>query len=79
MYEGWTRLLIVFLTHPGIIVSIPAKGFALSWARGLLQAAVAVAMHVPSEMKTSQLIQYLYWFAFLGWVWIKVEIADKSA
>lgn len=78
MYEGWTRLLIVFLTHPGILVSMPASGIMMLWGRGLLQAGIVLAMHGASETKMSQIIQYLYWGALLFWAWIKVEIADKS-
>jgi hypothetical protein len=78
MYTGWTRLLIVFLTHPGVIVSVPASGMLMLWGRGLLQASVVLAMHSASETKMSQLVQYLYWAALLMWTWIKVEVADKS-
>jgi hypothetical protein len=78
MYTGWTRLLIVFLTHPGLLVSVPASGMLMLWGRGLLQASVVLAMHGASETRMSQIVEYLYWGTFLFWAWIKVEVADKS-
>jgi hypothetical protein len=78
MYQGWTRLLIVFLTHPGILMDVPATGIMFLWARGLLQAAIVLVLHLGSEGKMSQIIQYAYWLVLMGWAWIKVEIADKS-
>ena len=77
MYEGLTRLLIVFLTHPGILVSIPANGIAFSWLRGLLQASLVLVLHIASDTSSSVLVQYFYWLFFLGWVWLKVEMADR--
>jgi hypothetical protein len=78
MYQGWTRLLIVFLTHPGILLDVPATGILMQWGRGLLQAAIVLVLHLGSEGQMSLMIQYVYWFVLLGWIWIKVEIADKS-
>jgi hypothetical protein len=78
MYEGWTRLLIVFLTHPGILVSVPATGMLMLWGRGLLQASIVLTMHSAAETKSSQLVQYVYWGVLILWTVIKVEIADKS-
>lgn len=79
MYEGWTRLLIVFLTHPGILVTQPATGFGFLWGRGLLQASVVLAMHGASEGKWRDIVGYGYWGVLAMWVYIKVAVASKMA
>ena len=78
MYEGWTRLLLVFLTHPGIVINVPATGTGFSWLRGLLQAGIVLGMHGASEGKWKQLVEYLYWGAFALWSYIKVQLALKK-
>lgn len=77
MYTGWTRLLIVFLTHPGILISQPAAGIGFLWARGILQASVVLAMHAASEGKWKDIVGYGYWAALWLWVYIKVKMAQK--
>lgn len=79
MYEGWTRLLLVFLTHPGILISQPATGIGFLWLRGLLQAGVVVAMHAASEGKWKDIVGYAYWALFGTWALLKVEVASKTA
>jgi hypothetical protein len=63
MYQGWTRLLIVYLTHPGVLVPIPGKGL-WSWARGLWQASWVMVMHSFSEGSRSLIASLVYWFFF---------------
>ena len=73
MYEGLTRLLIIFFTHPGILVSIPATGMGYSWARGLFQAAMVLVLHSPSEGKVSfsYTMQVVYWMILGIWLYVK--------
>lgn len=78
MYEGLTRLLIVFLTHPGILISVPATGIGFLWLRGLLQASVVLALHGASETKWNQIVQYAYWGVLALWTYIKVQMTLKS-
>ena len=78
MYEGWTRLLIVFLTHPGVVVPMPATGIGFLWARGLLQASLVLAMHGASEGKWKDIVGYVYWAALGLWAYLKVKIAQKG-
>jgi hypothetical protein len=78
MYEGWTRLLIVFLTHPGIIVPIPAPGM-WSWIRGLWQASWVLVMHSFSEGTKNILAAITYWLVLFGMVYIQVAIALAKA
>lgn len=75
MYEGWTRLLIVFLTHPGVLVPIPAEGL-WTWARGLWQASWVMILHSFSEnSKWKQLAEMSYWIVLFVMVYIQVAIA----
>jgi hypothetical protein len=75
MYEGWTRLLIVFLTHPGVLVPIPAEGL-WTWARGLWQASWVMILHSFSEnSKWKQLAEMSYWLFLFVMVYIQVAIA----
>jgi hypothetical protein len=72
MYEGWTRLLIVFLTHPGIMLTIPATGFLMQWGRGLWQASWVMVMHSFSEGSKSQLASWTYVGALLAWGYVQI-------
>lgn len=75
MYEGWTRLLIVFLTHPGVLVPIPAEGL-WTWVRGLWQASWVMILHSFSEnSKWKQLAEMSYWIVLFVMVYIQVAIA----
>jgi hypothetical protein len=74
MYKGWTRLLIVFLTHPGVLVPIPVEGLA-TWARGLWQASWVLILHSFSEGKWVQLAELTYWIILFIMVYIQVAIA----
>jgi hypothetical protein len=78
MYEGWTRLLIVFLTHPGIILPIPAPGM-FSWLRGVWQASFVLLMHSFSEGTKSFLAQMVYWAVLFMTAYIQVAIALAQA
>jgi hypothetical protein len=74
MYEGWTRLLIVYLTHPGVLVPIPAPGM-YSWIRGLWQASWVMVMHSFSEGTKNLLAAVVYWGLVFIMVYIQVAIA----
>jgi hypothetical protein len=73
MYEGWTRLLIVFLTHVLIVGALPSSGILFSILRGLVQASAVVTLHLASETTLAVVTEYLYWAAFVFWVYLKVE------
>jgi hypothetical protein len=74
MYEGWTRLLIVFLTHPGVLVPFPAEGL-YTWARGFFQATVALIMHSFSDGNKNQIASMVYWVILIVMAYIQVAIA----
>ena len=74
MYEGWTRLLIVFLTHPGVLVPIPAEGL-WAWVRGLWQASWVMVLHSFSEGKWTQLASMVYWAVLVIATYLQVAIA----
>ncbi len=78
MYEGWTRLLIVFLTHPGIIIPIPAPGM-FSWLRGIWQASWVTVMHTYSEGSRSFIASMVYWGVLFMMVYIQAAIALAEA
>lgn len=73
MYEGWTRLLIVYLTHPGVIINIPVTGL-WTWFRGLWQAAWVLVMHSFSEGRNSFFASVVYWIVLLAKVYINVQL-----
>jgi len=74
MYEGWTRLLIVFLTHPGVLFPIPAPGM-YSWIRGLWQASWVMVMHSFSEGNKNLIASIVYWGILFTMLYIQVAIA----
>ena len=78
MYEGWTRLLIVYLTHPGVILPIPVTGM-WTWIRGLWQASWVMVMHSFSEGNKNQLASLVYWAVLLIMAYIQVAIALAQA
>ena len=78
MYEGWTRLLIIFLTHPGVLVPIPAPGM-WSWIRGLWQASWVMVMHSFSEGTKNTLAALVYWALLFMMVYIQVALALAKA
>ena len=78
MYEGTVALLIVFLTHPGILIPIPAPG-VFSWPRGLLQAGTVIFMHSFSDGPNATLFSMLYWIILFVWAYIYVAIALARA
>lgn len=73
MYEGWTRLLIVYLTHPGVIIDIPVTGL-WAWFRGLWQASWVLVMHSFSEGKNSFFASVVYWLVLLAKVYVNVQL-----
>jgi hypothetical protein len=74
MYDGWTRLLIIFLTHPGIVVPIPVVGL-WAWARGLWQASWVMIMHSFSEGNKNVIASMAYWIVMIVMGYIEVAIA----
>ena len=78
MYEGWTRLLIVYLTHPGVVLPIPVTGM-WTWIRGLWQASWVMVMHSFSEGNKNQLASLVYWAVLLIMAYIQVAIALAQA
>jgi len=79
MYEGWTRLLIVFLTHPGVLLPIPVTGVLYLWARGLWQASWVMILHSFSEGKWNQLASIAYWMVLIGMTYFQVAIVLADA
>jgi hypothetical protein len=75
MYEGLTRLLIVFLTHPGVLVPIPVTGVIYLWVRGLWQATWVLILHGFSEGGWKQIAELTYWMLLVVMVYIQVAIA----
>lgn len=73
MYEGWTRLLIVFLTHVLIVGFLPSSGIIFAILRGLLQAGAVVTLHLASETTQRIFGEYAYWAALVFWIYLKVE------
>ena len=78
MYEGWTRLLIVFLTHPGVLIPIPAEGL-WTWPRGLWQASVVMILHSFSGGKWKDMASLVYNGVLVVMVYIQVAIALADA
>lgn len=78
MYEGWTRLLIVFLTHPGVLVPIPSIGM-MAWIRGLWQASWVMVMHSFSEGDKNYLASMTYWIVLcvMAYIQIAIELAKS--
>ena len=74
MYTGYTALLIVFLTHPGVLIPIPADGM-LTWVRGIWQASWAMVMHSFSEGPKNWMASMVYWGVFLMWAYIRTALA----
>lgn len=75
MYEGWTRLLIVFLTHPGVLLPIPVTGVLYLWARGLWQASWVMILHSFSEGSKNKLAEMVYWGVLIAMAYMQVAIA----
>ena len=78
MYTGYTSLLIVFLTHPGVLIPIPLTGL-WTWIRGLWQASWVLVMHSFSEGKRSFMATMVYWAILYAWAYIYVAIALAQA
>jgi hypothetical protein len=74
MYEGWTRHLIVYITHLGILATVPVTGVLYLWARGLLHASVVVGLHGFSEGKWRQLAEMVYWMVLVVATYLQVAI-----
>lgn len=78
MYEGWTRLLIVFLTHPGVLIPIPVSGL-MSWPRGLWQASWVMVLHSFSDGTKKELASIVYWGILIVMIYIQLAIALAQA
>jgi hypothetical protein len=79
MYTGYTALLIVFLTHPGIVIPIPGPGLPGSWLRGLFQASWTMVMQSFSEGSRSYMASMVYWVVLYMWGYIYIAIALAEA
>jgi hypothetical protein len=71
MYGTLTSLLIVFLTHPGTLVTIPAPGL-YSWLRGLWQATWVLVMQSFSDGKTAFFAEVAYGAIFVMWASVQL-------
>lgn len=72
MYGVKTSLVLVFLTHPGILLPISAPG-AWSWLRGLWQASWATGLQAFSEGKYSFWAEVVFAAIFLLWTGVQVS------
>ena len=81
MYEGYTRLIIVYLTHLFFVPLVPSTNIAFAWGRGLLQSLFVMAMHAPSEYSkaTSYLVSVIYAGMLALWVGVQVAIIIKQS
>jgi hypothetical protein len=81
MYEGYTRLIIVYLTHLLLVQSyFPSRNIAFAWGRGLVQALIVMAMHAPSEYSKaiSTIFSWLYTGTLALWVGVQLAIILKK-
>lgn len=76
-------MVILFLTHPGILIDITMPtlipesiGYML---RGLWQSSWVLVMQSFSEGEKSTMAMMTYYFIFLIWMAIKVKIALSQA
>lgn len=83
MYDRLTSLVIVFLTHPGLLVNIDIPqampetfGYFL---RGLWQASWVLIMQSFSDGSSRTMASFVYYFILLMWASIKVQLALKEA
>lgn len=72
MYGIRTQLLIVFLTHPGILLPIPGPGM-WSWLRGLWQAGWVTGLNAYAEGKYSFWAELVFAGCFLMWVAVQLQ------
>lgn len=83
MYDWLTSSVIVFLTHPGILIDmdIPENipGPAASVFRGMWQAMWVLIMQSFSDGAQHFVAYFTYYFIFLVWLAIKVQMAMKQA
>ncbi len=78
MYTGYTALLIVFLTHPGVLIPIPAPAM-WTWFRALWQAAWVMVLQSFSEGSKNWMASMVYWVVLYMWAYIYVAIALAEA
>ncbi len=79
MYDSRTSLLIVFLTYPGILLTIPAETMLYTWLRGLWQASWVTVMQSYSDGPKATIARLVYWGLFMIWAYIKVALALAQA
>lgn len=72
MYDRRTQTLIVFLTHPGIIIPIPGPGM-WSWLRGLWQASWVTGLNAFAAGKYSFWAELVFAGLFLLWVALQLK------
>jgi hypothetical protein len=80
MYEGYTRLLIVYLTHLFFVGFMPSTNIAYAWTRGLAQSLIVMFMHVPSEYSKaiSTIVSWMYYGILVLWAGIQAAIIIKK-
>lgn len=73
MYGYLITFLIVFLTHPGVIMNFFDPGIP----GGIFQALVVLALQSPSDGKASfaNTMTIVYWIILGIWAYVKVRLA----
>lgn len=82
MYDWVTSMAILFLTHPGILLTLEppeSVGVYGYWLRGIWQAAWVLVMQSFSEGPSRVTAQTVYYGILLLWVVIRSQIALKAA
>ena len=76
MYGNVTSFIIVFLTHPGVVVNFFDPGVA----GGLFQAAMVLLFSAPSDGKASfaNTMAIIYWVLLGIWAYVKVRLLLAS-
>jgi hypothetical protein len=77
MYGYLVTFVIVFLTHPGVVINWFDPGVP----GGLFQAAMVLVLQSPSDGKQSfaDTMSIIYYVMLAIWAYIKVQILLKSA
>lgn len=71
MYGTRVSLILLFLTHPGILLPIPAPGI-WSWLRGLWQAGWVTGLQAFSESSYSFAAEVTFYSIFLLWAAVQL-------
>jgi hypothetical protein len=83
MYDWFTSSVIVFLTHPGLLIDIDIPGAMPErigyFLRGMWQATWVLIMQSFSNGSSRTIASFVYYFILLMWASIKVQTALKEA